>query len=59
MALIEYTKTGRLNFNGVFGHYVPQERLEEEMSKAGYRLIQGFTFLPDQSFTLYEVYSHT
>ncbi len=36
------------------GHYVPRDRLVQEMEDAGYVLKQEFHFLPEQHFTIYQ-----
>ncbi len=36
------------------GHYVPRDRLVQEMQDAGYVLKQEFHFLPEQHFTIYQ-----
>ncbi|MEO0071532.1 MAG: methyltransferase domain-containing protein [candidate division WOR-3 bacterium] len=57
VVIIDYgaeSKTVRfLPFWGKPGHYIPRERLIQEMSAAGYVLIQDFDFLSEQHFTIY------
>jgi arsenite methyltransferase len=55
VAIVEYNRGAPLTFRGLFGHYVPQERIIDEMEKAGYKLDGVFDFLPEQSFTIFSV----
>jgi arsenite methyltransferase len=55
IAIIEYRTGGRVGFRKMFGHYVPQEIIVEEMKEAGYRLIEDLDFLPEQSFTIFSL----
>ena len=55
VAIIEYYRGAPLSFRGWFGHHVPQERIVDEMEKAGYKLDRVFSFLPEQSFTIFSV----
>jgi arsenite methyltransferase len=55
VAIVEYNRGAPLSFRGLFGHYVPQERIIDEMEKAGYKLDAIFTFLPEQSFTIFTI----
>ena len=51
--IIEYKKGKGLFFSGLFGHNVEKEIIIKEMTKAGYKLIKEFNFLPKQHFTVY------
>ena len=42
------------NWKRLFGHNVPKETIEAEMNQAGFKKIQEFDFLPEQSFTIYQ-----
>ena len=53
VAIIEYKRAKPFTFRGIFGHYVPQETIIEEMKEAGYRVKQKFDFFPEQSFTIF------
>jgi len=53
VAIIEYLPTRRINFHGMFGHFVPKETLVGEMRRAGYHFEKELGFLPSQSFTIY------
>lgn len=55
VAIVEYSRGSPLTFRGLFGHYVPQERITDEMEKAGYKLDTIFSFLPEQSFTIFSL----
>ena len=53
LAIVEYRRGRFFSFHRIFGHYVPQESIVEEMVEAGYRLKGRFDFLVEQSFTLF------
>ena len=53
VAILEYEKGVGFNFHVIFGHYVSKETLIKEMRQTGFRLVKTFTFLRDQSFTIY------
>ena len=55
IAIIEYRHTGRSSFHRMFGHYVPQETIVDEMKEAGYRLREDLDFLPEQTFTIFSL----
>jgi len=55
VAIVEYRRAAPFSFRGLFKHYVPQERIVDEMEKAGYRIDGVFGFLPEQSFTIFSV----
>jgi len=55
VAIVEYRGAAPFSFRGLFRHYVPQERIVDEMEKAGYRRDGAFGFLPEQSFTIFSV----
>ena len=55
IAIIEYKKGKVFTFRRLFGHYVPEETIIQEMEKAGYSLEREFDFLPEQHFTIYAV----
>jgi len=55
IAIIEYKKGKFFTFRGLFGHYVPEETIIQEMEEAGYLLKKEFNFLPEQHFTIYAV----
>jgi ubiquinone/menaquinone biosynthesis C-methylase UbiE len=54
IAVIEYKKTRGLSYHNIFGHNTYPERIIEEMSEAGYSLMEKHDFLPEQSFTIYK-----
>ncbi|MCP2619754.1 methyltransferase domain-containing protein [Candidatus Aminicenantes bacterium AC-334-K16] len=54
VAIIEYKKGKLFSFHRLFGHYIPKEKLIQEMREAGYQLEQDFDFLPRQHFTIYK-----
>jgi len=51
--IIEYKKGNGPIFSGMFGHNVEKEIIIKEMTKAGYKLIKEFDFLPKQHFTVF------
>ena len=51
VAIIEYKRSGI--FRRLFGHYIPQEIIVNEMNEAAYQIKENFNFLPDQSFTIF------
>ena len=54
VAIIEYIDKGsRFSFHRRFGHYVLPEVIDDEMTQAGFKVDEQFTFLPEQSFTLF------
>ena len=53
IAVVEYDGGGFFSFRRLFGHYVPEKTIENEMTEAGYGLVERFGFLEKQSFTLY------
>ncbi|RJX16326.1 methyltransferase domain-containing protein [Candidatus Bathyarchaeota archaeon] len=55
IAIIEYKKGKIFTFRGLFGHYVPEKTIIQEMEEAGYLLEKKFNFLPEQHFTIYAV----
>jgi arsenite methyltransferase len=57
VAIIEYRSGRGFSFHRLFGHYVAQEKIIEEMKEAGYKLEKEVDFLPEQSFTLFSMFS--
>jgi len=55
IAIIEYRRGGRFSFRRMFGHYVSQEIIVDDMKEAGYRLKEDLDFLPEQSFTIFSL----
>jgi cyclopropane fatty-acyl-phospholipid synthase-like methyltransferase len=53
VVIIEYDGSSSLNFHRIFGHHVPKESIESEMSNAGYQLTEKHYFLPEQSFSIF------
>ncbi|MCP5104750.1 MAG: methyltransferase domain-containing protein [bacterium] len=54
IVVIEYKKTGGFGFHALFKHYTPQEKIVSEMERAGYRRVESFDFLPEQSFMVFK-----
>ncbi len=57
VAILEYRKAKRFTFHGLFGHYVPKEKIIKEMTQAGFQLEKDLDFLPEQSFTIFSTKS--
>jgi arsenite methyltransferase len=57
VAIIEYRRGGKLSFHKLFGHHVAKEKIIDEMKQAGYKLEKEENFLPEQSFTLFSIFS--
>jgi arsenite methyltransferase len=55
IAIIEHKKKGGLSFRSVFKHYTTKETIIDEMKQTGLKLIKDFVFLPEQSFTIYNL----
>jgi len=53
VVVIEYKKGKPFTFRGMFGHYVSEEAIVQEMEEAGYVLGEKFDFLPEQHFAIY------
>ena len=53
VAIVEYKRGKLLSFHRLFGHHVPPQVIVEELAAAGYRVVQSFDFLPEQSFTIF------
>ncbi len=51
VAIIDHNGSGW--FAWLFGHYTPADVIEADMSAAGYRLEQRYTFLPRQNFLVF------
>jgi arsenite methyltransferase len=56
IAIVEYKSAKRLGFRGMFGHYVPKEKIVKEMNEAGYQLKEDLEFLPEQSFAIFSLH---
>lgn len=54
VAIIEHKKKG-FGFVSLFGHHTSRETIVRDMETAGYSKAKSFDFLPDQTFTLFEV----
>ena len=54
VAIIDYKKGGGFSFTQLFGHYVEEAVLLDEMERAGYDLMARFDFLPEQSFNIFK-----
>ena len=51
--VIEYDGRGSFSFHKIYGHFVPQQTLINEMKEAGYKTHKSFDFLSEQSFTIF------
>lgn len=54
VAIIDYKKGGGFRFTQLFGHYVEEAVLLDEMERAGYDAMARFDFLPEQSFNIFQ-----
>jgi len=54
IAVIEYDGRGGFSFHKIFGHYVPQKKIAEEMREAGFKAEKTLDFLPEQSYTIFK-----
>lgn len=54
VAIIDYKKGGGFSFTQLFGHYVEEAVLLDEMERAGYDAMARFDFLPEQSFNIFK-----
>jgi arsenite methyltransferase len=53
IAIIDYDGRGKWNSYRLFCHYVPKQTIVNEMTAAGYHLVEDHTFLPEQSFLIF------
>jgi ubiquinone/menaquinone biosynthesis C-methylase UbiE len=53
VAILDYNSYGTFSFHRLFGHYVPKERIIQDLTKAGYVLNKSYDFLPEQSFLIF------
>lgn len=53
IAIIDYDGRGKWSFHRLFCHYVPKATIINEMTMAGYCLVEDHTFLPEQSFLVF------
>ena len=54
VAIIDYKKVGGFSFTQLFGHYIEEAVLLDEMERAGYDAMARFDFLPEQSFNIFK-----
>jgi arsenite methyltransferase len=54
VAIIDYKKGGGFSFTQLFGHYIEEAVLLDEMERAGYDAMARFDFLPEQSFNIFK-----
>jgi ubiquinone/menaquinone biosynthesis C-methylase UbiE len=55
VVIIDYRKRMSLNFYTIMGHCVDEGVIRKTMEDAGYRLVDRYDFLSEQSFTVYQV----
>jgi arsenite methyltransferase len=53
IAIIEYFPGGFSLFRRLFDHHTSKRTITKELEEAGYKLTQGFDFLPEQSFLMF------
>jgi arsenite methyltransferase len=59
IAIVEHNRGGRFSFHRIFERRVTRETVVEEMTKAGYSILENIDFLSDQSFTIFSVKKQT
>jgi SAM-dependent methyltransferase len=55
IAIIDHKPKRGINFVALFQHHTPETTVIQEMERAGHLLMRSFDFLPDQTFTLFQV----
>jgi len=53
--VIEYNGRGGFSFHKIYGHFIPQQTIINEMKEAGYRTYKSYDFLSEQSFNIFHV----
>lgn len=53
VAIIEHNRGRRFSLHRIFERRVTRETVVEELTKAGYSILENIDFLPDQSFTVF------
>jgi ubiquinone/menaquinone biosynthesis C-methylase UbiE len=53
VSIIDHKPKRGFSFVALFKHHTPGETVVQEMAKAGYRLVESFGFLQDQTFNLF------
>lgn len=56
VVIIDYKKRIALNIYVLLGHYAEEKVIRKTMEDAGYRMIERYDFLPEQSFTVYQAH---
>jgi arsenite methyltransferase len=55
IAIVEHNRGGRFSLGRIFERRVTRETVVEEMTKAGYIILENIDFLPDQSFSIFSL----
>lgn len=55
VAIIDYKKSTKFTFLNLIGHYVEQEDIIDCMVKCGYKHLNSFDFIEQQSFNIFEI----
>lgn len=55
VAVIEYDGRGWFSFHKIYGHFIPQKTIINEMKEAGYKIFKSYDLLPEQSFTIFHI----
>ncbi len=60
IVIIDYKKSNKFSFINLMHHFVKEEDIISIMSKAGFKQVETFDYLPNQSFNIFQVkgYSH-
>ena len=54
VVILDYNSNGTFSFHKLFGHYVPKEKIIQDMQQAGYELKKSYDFLQEQSFLIFQ-----
>lgn len=54
IAIIDYKKKNGFSFISLFRHYVEEEDIITCLKKCGYKHVESFKFLPEQSFNIFK-----
>jgi len=55
VVIIDYKKRAVLNFITLMGHYVEESLIQETMKNTGYKLVERYDFLSEQSFNIFQL----
>ncbi len=55
IAIIDYKEKDGFNFHSLFGHFIAEQEILQSMQQAGLERLASFSFLPAQSFNLFQL----